>query len=222
MSSAIYFCGGPLDGLCHTVKQLLSFTAFKYPITDYQYSNEVAHNRPHNIQAQVWHYKFSHEPSQEGFYMSDIRQTHPTLVEQLWIEVDACYKKLMNDNTMTADQTTALKGYMRGIAWTLSKFMRPYFTSANAIVGEVQKRHTMRTAGEAYETPGLGSRMTEAIPGSNSKYTDVHTAPAPVNGTSKFSEEQIRKIKNARDRSGLPIEAVAQSYKITVKELQSL
>jgi hypothetical protein len=207
------FRGGPLHDSAYTVAQLISFEGRHIPIEQYTWTQEKRNG------ARVWAWKYCQNLEEELLSMSHT-QPSPTLVEQMWIEIDALYNKLNNDNVMNSDQVLQLKGHMRGLCWAIRLFMNPYFRTTDEVVREVHKRHVMREAGEAYETPGLGTRSGEPIPGSHSKYATTNIKPVPPS-KHQLSDEQIQKIRGARE-AGFPIDELSKMYKLSVGEIRSL
>lgn len=51
---------------------------------------------------------------------------------------------------------------MRGQCKVLAQFMAPHFKTVDEVVKEVHKRWQAKQKHESYETPGLGSRRSEA------------------------------------------------------------
>jgi len=106
----------------------------------------------------------------------------PTLLQQTWDKLDFLMDEL-KDIDRGDYNTDAIKGEMRGVAFVLSLFMQPHFTTVQDIAREAKKRYEMRQAGEEYESPGLGSRTYEPPPNDN-KYAEKPvrvTKPIEVN-----------------------------------------
>lgn len=154
----------------------------------------------------------------------------PTLLQKTWDELDSVMNEIMAaDHAEPSVQVT--KGYARGLAFTLSLFMVPHFTTPADVSREAKKRWDMRQAGTDYETPGLGSRTYEPPPGDN-KYSTVSKVrrelktpspePKPVAPKPEvlLTEAQIVAIKNARVM--FTSEELAQMYGTTAKFIESL
>lgn len=210
----VYFCGGPWDGTVLPYGDIITSTRLR--INEYVYSSN---SRPldNGDKLRVFHFNGDAHACSWRDAEIGVGMQGPTLVEQLWAEIDAGYYKLNNDNTITADQTENLKGYLRGIAFALAKFMQPHFNTADDIVRETHKRHVMATAGEPYETPGTGSRRQESPVGSGF----VRTTEAPSVIKHNFTEAQIGKIK-AGLQNGFSAEDLAGMYNVKPDVIRSL
>lgn len=86
--------------------------------------------------------------------------TH-SLLEKSWIELDAVVAELMTHKekgtAATDSDLVFLRGKASGIAEVLGIFMVPHFRTANEVSRESLRRWKMIQAGEAPETPGVGS-----------------------------------------------------------------
>lgn len=83
----------------------------------------------------------------------------PTVLERLWEELDTTMDSLMNVASVPNPEEThveKLRIRARTQAETLAILMDPFFTNADQIAREAQRRWKARKAGdESYETPGL-------------------------------------------------------------------
>jgi hypothetical protein len=81
--------------------------------------------------------------------------TGRSTLQKMWDELDAATDALMGGasyNEFIGDQ---LKGYARGLAFTLSMFSHPYFRTMDEIVREALERRKMRNGTIPFrETPG--------------------------------------------------------------------
>lgn len=152
----------------------------------------------------------------------------PSLLQQLWDEMDRTTEQLMNPAVMvevqlpgtseiTSMSNEVAKGRARGIAHALSLFMMPHFTTEDAVVREAVKRYKMKKAGEEYETPGLGSRTYEPPPGD----AKLATAPARRQPTHNLDADQIAKIKMKAD-GGWDTETLAMAYAVSEAVIKSI
>lgn len=84
-----------------------------------------------------------------------------TLVEQMWEKLDLSMD-LIKDDSQSDLVKHDEKIRARAISEMIAIFMAPFFTDANGVAAEAQKRWKARQAGEDYETPGLGHRRYES------------------------------------------------------------
>lgn len=207
------FCGGPVDGLAFPTRYLTSSCSFWLPIMDYKWSEETIVRN--GVAANIWHWNYNHEPTKAEKWNG---MEGPSLVEALWTELDASYHKFNNDNTITSEEVTRLKGYMRGIAWSLCVFMKPHFMTADSIVEECHRRYLHSLDPEStYCTPGLGVRRAEFPEGS--KYSKTNIAPTVLKHD--LDESTIAKIKGAL-AAGIGVDDLARMYDVKPDIIKSL
>lgn len=217
-----YFCGGPGDGTCIEIRELTNSTpsALNFPITEYDWSEDKVESAQGWLNVRVWHWKSDHEHT-DASYKGNLGYEGPVLLEQMWAEIDALYKKFNNDNTMSAEQTHNLKGVMRGIAWCIALWMQPYFRTADEVVAEVMKRGRNYLDDDSdYQTPGLGRRRTEMV---TSKYSDTKTQPTlptPV-ARHNLTDAQVTSIRNAKT-GGFPVSELAAMYSVKPEVIESI
>lgn len=143
----------------------------------------------------------------------------PSLLEKTWAELDTVTAKLME-----GERSEENIGYARGLAFTLSLFMMPHFTTPADISREAGKRYKMKVVDPEYCTPGLAARRYEAPPGDHkldrggAQRASVVNKPKPAHPT--LTAEQIQSIKNAR--GVIDDKDLAAMYKCTVQFIQGL
>lgn len=158
----------------------------------------------------------------------------PTLIQQMWDEVDLQYnffqekKKIVGQNEKDLAFT---KGYLRGCVKMLSIFMRPHFNTPDDIVREVHRRWDHAQRGEEYETPGLGSLRYTPPPGTK-QYTTGDVPGTTKQATKKsasskkrvvnLSDEQKDGIKNALAAGMFSPEDLASMFKVPVETVKAL
>lgn len=213
MSYMHLFCGGPIDGLAFPTEFLTSNRSLWLPVAEYKWSEETVVRN--GVEANIWHWNYDHEPTAAESWNG---MEGPSLVENLWTELDASYHKFNNDNTINSEEVTRLKGYMRGIAWCLSVFMKPHFMTADSIVEECHRRYIHSLDPEStYCTPGLGVRRAEFPEGS--KYSRTNIAPTVLKHN--FDEETISKIKGAL-AAGISATDLASLYGVSADVIKGL
>lgn len=216
---ADYFCGGEADQWVFWTEQLLSLRDTGWlRIQDYKWTPYII-GADSDYPARVWESVFPHECTKEDWIPMPPQQL--TVIQQLWAEVDAAYQKFNNDNTLSAEQTTQLKGYMRGLCKAIQVLMNPRFSTEDHVVAEVHKRHVMKQAGEPYQTPGVGEpldidRLMQPV---TNRYAETKTLPvaAPKHN---LPEEKVAKIKAARGK--IPDDELCSLYGIKLAVLASL
>lgn len=137
----------------------------------------------------------------------------PSLLEQTWAELDQVTARLMTSpNNRLVDD----RGYAQGLAFTLSLFMVPHFTSPTDISREAKKRYQMKQTGEEYCTPGLVERKYEPPPGDHklSRISEEKAKAMRPKSQPKLTQAEIDSIKNAAGM--FSSEELAKVYKITV------
>lgn len=132
-----------------------------------------------------------------------------SILEKIWLHADEKFAELMNNK-----DSEILKGYLRGISYTLAAFMPPHFTTPDEVARELKRRYAAIEAGETYETPGIGSlRMAPptpvyrparrggytASPAENAPVTTPATTPKRDTSSKelshKFTPEEVEKIQ---------------------------
>lgn len=141
----------------------------------------------------------------------------PSLLEKTWAELDEVTARLM-----AGDPTDTDKGYARGLAFTLSLFMVPHFTTPGDIAREAKRRHQEKLAGnEEYCTAGLAYRKYEAPPTDHKLDTrgEMPTKRAAPKGK-QLGDTELAAIKNAA--AMFSVEELAKVYGITVARVREI
>lgn len=216
-----YFCGGEADNWVFWTDELQRLDRTGWlSIVDYKWTPFII-GRDTEYPARVWQSLHPHTCTYDDWIPMPPQQL--SVIQQVWAEVDAAYYKFNNDNTITAEQTTQLKGYMRGLCTAIRILMNPRFVDDDAVVAEVHKRHVMRTAEQPYQTPGVGEpldadRLMKPV---TSAYTKTYTAPPPAPPKHNLTDEQVTKIRGARE-AGFPVADLAAMYKVSEGIIRAL
>lgn len=216
----IAFCGGFLDGQIASYDEVIS--SLWMPVADYKWSQERI--PAFDDEAWVFHFKGQHECKGDDMTQSF---AGPSLLEQLVVELDEGLYKLLNDE-MSQEEALKLKSYLRGIAYTVSKFMQGYYKTADDVVTEVAKRYEMRVVrGEqSYESPGLGTRRYENVRAS--KYAmakDLNEVPlhsAEEKVKHNLTDQQVIAVRNARSSGKMGDDEICSIFKITPTVLRAV
>jgi hypothetical protein len=138
-----------------------------------------------------------------------------TLLEEAWIAADRVYERVSTED-LDDKKMLLLRGELNGYCKFLAMFSKPYFGTAKEVGDEIRKRHNMRTAGEDYETPGLGSRRYELADARKGV-----AMPAAERATKVLTPEEVQTIK-AASAGGFSPEQIAQVYEVTLDVVKSV
>lgn len=142
----------------------------------------------------------------------------PSLLEKTWAELDRITALLFN-----GEKSEENIGYARGLAFTLSLFMVPHFTTPADIAREASKRYKMKAVDETYETPGLGTRKYEPPPGDFK--TDRNGAERAKVMATKPKGKQLSDTEEAAIKHAAVMfspEELAKTYGITVARVKEI
>lgn len=153
----------------------------------------------------------------------------PTLVYQMWERLDS-HLSVIIETTVTNPgeerQVSDAKVAARELAEILAMFMKPHFTSADAIAGEAMRRREARLAGEEVETAGVGSLRFTPPPGTV-KYDQPRKAPRPAKKstpkrTGSIPQDSVDGIRVALQSGKFTVEQLANLYNVPVEEVEKL
>lgn len=209
------FCGGPVNGIAMPIEDAIH--SYWVPLDEYKWSQETVTLA--DGEAWVFHWNYDHEPFENW---EAVMGAGPSLVELMWVELDAGYKKLNETGSQMEPVVFGqMQGYLRGIAWCIAHFMNPLFTTADQVVRECMIRYEHFKSGEPYETKGLGSRRYETA--TASKYATLNqTATQAEKPKHNLSPEQVEKIKAARASGMFSDDDICEMYKLKIETLRSL
>lgn len=146
----------------------------------------------------------------------------PTLVEQMWQELDSVTKNLMEK---TGDEHSV--GYAKGLAWTVSLFMTQLYPTPKDVSREAVVRYKARQAGESYQSAGLGHRRHEwkiYAESSHAKHeaskSEKQTVPKKQNGFKQLTDTETAGIKAAVEM--FTPDQLANVYKIPIEQVKQI
>lgn len=141
----------------------------------------------------------------------------PSLLEKTWAELDRITGLLVE-----GERSEEGIGYARGLAFTLSLFMMPHFTTPADIACEAKKRYKMKLVNEEYETPGLGTRKYEAPP---ADFKTEKQSPERAKVMSKSKGKQLSDTEEAAIKNAaimFSVEELAKTYGISVARVKEI
>lgn len=157
-----------------------------------------------------------------------------SFVAPIWKLLDECMDEIMlaSSQVVSADPLereagsralATLKPTARAYANTLAILMPPFFRHPDEIALEAKVRYDKRTAGEEYETSGMGNRRYEKA--GSTRVMDPPTPSAPrtyvPRGGKVLSDDEKTGIKMALAMGGFPVEQLAKTYGVTAQQIEA-
>ncbi len=143
-----------------------------------------------------------------------------SIAEKLWDRLDEVTAFLMQDKESGDYAMLIYKGEARGLAQALVLMCQPYYADERAVSKQALKRWKMK-AGEIEHEPTPGYAYNP--PPTGTVYRQPVAKARPVVAKQSNPALSAAALKQARVavNGGLPKEAVAKVYKVTVAQLEA-
>lgn len=122
--------------------------------------------------------------------------------------MDAVY-----DETASSEARLANREVARGLAYSLSILMPPFFSTPGEIIIEAKVRYEHRKAGTEYETPGLGRlKWKQPLADSTLAFAQRSEYDPNAEPANKLTDEEKAKIKASKM---FPTNMLAEAYGVS-------